>query len=174
MTGDHRIRSALAPVREALASRARAEADRLIADAERDAAATVDAARAEAARILDDARAAGRADGATAAAAARSRARAASSAIALGARRDVYEELRRRVRAEVRALFNGPAAATAERALAARARGLLGTGARIERAASGGLIARGPGAELDLSADALADRAMAALGKEAADLWTLK
>ncbi|GAA0265620.1 hypothetical protein GCM10009527_072210 [Actinomadura nitritigenes] len=174
MKGDRHVRNALAPVHEALAARARAEAARLIAEAERDAAATVDAARAEAARILDDARAAGRSDGTAAAAAARSQARAASREIILGARREVYEELLRRVRAEVRSLFDGPAAATAERALTARARRLLGPGALVERAAGGGLIARGPDAELDLSAGALAERAMAALGKEAADLWTPK
>ncbi|MEV3927166.1 hypothetical protein [Actinomadura coerulea] len=127
--------------------------------------------RAEASRILDGARAEGRADGALAAAAARSRARAASRAVVLGARRRVYEELRRRVRGEIRALFEGPDAPAHEEALAARARALLGGGALVERAGGGGLVARVPGAELDLSADALTDRALAALGTEVADLW---
>ncbi|GAA2312312.1 hypothetical protein GCM10010402_85220 [Actinomadura luteofluorescens] len=166
-----RIGSALAPVREALADGARSEAARLVADAERDAAALVDEARAEASRALDGARAEGRADGALAAAAARSRARAASRAIVLGARRRAYEELRRRVRGEVRALFDGPDAPAIEEALATRARTLLGAGARVERAGGGGLVGRVRDAEVDLSADALTDRAMAALGTEVADLW---
>ena len=171
MTGDRHIENALAPVRAALADGARAEAARLVADAERDAAAIVGRARAEAAGILDDARAAGRADGALAAAAERSRARAASRAIVLRARREAYEELRRRVGGEVRALFDGPAAPANERALTARARGLLGSGALVGRASGGGLVARGPDAEVDLSARALTDRAVAALGTEVAELW---
>ncbi|MEU9837994.1 hypothetical protein AB0C69_02115 [Actinomadura sp. NPDC048032] len=171
MTGGKGIASALAPVREALADGARVEAARLVAGAERDAAAIVDEARAEASRILDGARAEGRADGALAAAAARSRARAESRSIVLGARRRAYEELRRRVRGEVRALFDGPDAPANRAALAARARALLGSGARVERAGGGGLVARVPDAELDLSAGALADRALAALGTEVADLW---
>ncbi|MES9609365.1 hypothetical protein [Actinomadura sp. NPDC000929] len=36
---------------------------------------------------------------------------------------------------------------------------------------AGQLVARVPDAELDLSAGALADRALAALGTEVADLW---
>ncbi|WP_141585787.1 hypothetical protein [Actinomadura sp. WMMA1423] len=171
MTGARDIVDALAPVRGALADRARTEAARLVADAERDAAATTGGARAEAARILAEAQAAGRADGALAAAVARSRARAASRAIVLRARRQAYDELRRRIRREVRALFDGPDAPANERALTARARGLLGTGALIGRAGGGGLVARVPDAEVDLSADALTDRAMAALGTEVAELW---
>ncbi|MCR3746017.1 hypothetical protein BS35_008617, partial [Actinomadura glauciflava] len=99
------------------------------------------------------------------------RARAASRAIVLGARRRAYEELRRRVRGEVRALFDGPDAPAIEEALATRARTLLGAGARVERAGGGGLVGRVRDAEVDLSADALTDRAMAALGTEVADLW---
>jgi hypothetical protein len=50
----------------------------------------------------------------------------------------------------------------------------LGPAARTEQVPGGGVIARTSRAELDLSAEVLAERAVAALGAEVARLWQQK
>ncbi|TYB40146.1 V-type ATP synthase subunit E family protein [Actinomadura chibensis] len=171
MTGVPGAEAALAPVRDALLARARERAADVRADAEREAAATLAAARREAARILDEARAAGRADGAAAGAAERSRTRNQARTVVLAARRRAYDELCRQVRAEMRALCAGAGGPETVRRLKATARRRLGPAARTAEAPGGGLVARTAHAELDLSADVLAERAVAALGAEVARLW---
>ncbi|MFA1542876.1 hypothetical protein [Actinomadura monticuli] len=166
--------TAIEPVRDALLGRAREQAAAVVADAEREAAAIVAAARGEAARILDEARAAGRADGRAAAAAERSRARSRASGIVLAARRRAYDELCRRVRAGVGEMCTGARGPETVKRLEVMARRRLGAAARIEEAPGGGVIARTSRAELDLSADVLAERAVAALGAEVAGLWQEK
>ncbi|GAA1898398.1 hypothetical protein [Actinomadura bangladeshensis] len=166
--------ASITPVRDALLGRAREQAAAVVADAEREAAEVVRAARVEAARIVDEARAAGRADGRAAAAAERARARGRARATVLAARRRAYDELRRRVRAGVGEMCAGARGPETARRLAAMAERRLGAAARTEEVPGGGVVARTPRAELDLSADVLAERAVAALGAEVTRLWNRK
>ncbi|MCD0484521.1 hypothetical protein LO771_19495 [Streptacidiphilus sp. ASG 303] len=162
--------AALEPVRAALLAAARAEAAAALAAAEEDAAALLRAARAEAAALLAEARRQGGADGRAERAAALGRARRAARTAELAARRAAWEELHRLTAARVRAL---PAAADpAVRAgLARYARRLLGPGAEVGEAPSGGVVARAPGRRVDLGLDALAARVLAGLGAGAEQLW---
>ncbi|WP_067807228.1 hypothetical protein [Actinomadura formosensis] len=171
MTAGAEAAAALAPVRDALLARARGRAGRLVEDAERDAAAVIEAARAEADRIVADARTAGRADGEAVAAAERSRVRGHAREVVLAARRRAYDELRRRVAAGTRDLCTGPRGPGTVRRLTATAERLLGPGAAVQEVPGGGVVARKDGTELDLSAGVLADRAVAALGAEVTRLW---
>jgi hypothetical protein len=119
--------------------------------------------------VLAQARDLGEADGA--AEAARERVRAVQDAWAaeLAARSEVYAELRAAVRRGVRrAMAEG---AVPQARLAEAARALLGTQARVTAAAEGGVTAEVPGRRVDLSADALADRALERLGAQAETLW---
>ncbi|GAA1834617.1 hypothetical protein [Actinomadura chokoriensis] len=166
--------AAITPVRDALLGRAREHAAAVVAAAEREAAAVVEAARDEAARILDEARATGRADGRAAVAAERSRTRSRARETVLAARRRAYDELCLRVRAGVGEMCAGARGQDTVRRLAAMAERRLGPAARTEQVPGGGVIARTSRAELDLSAEVLAERAVAALGAEVARLWQQK
>ncbi|WP_158692621.1 hypothetical protein, partial [Streptomyces roseochromogenus] len=55
--------------------------------------------------------------------------------------------------------------------LAETARAMLGAQARVSAVAGGGVTAEVPGRRVDLSADALADRALDRLGARAETLW---
>ncbi|MGW7543180.1 hypothetical protein ACWGKQ_19025 [Streptomyces sp. NPDC054770] len=159
----------LDPVRAELLRAARAEAEAAVERARADAVETLRAARAEAERILAGAREMGTGDGR--AAAARERVRAAEDAWSreLAARAEVYADLGARVRSGVRrALAQG---AVSPCRLAETARALLGADARITAVPGGGITADVHGRRLDLSADTLADRAMARLGARIEKLW---
>lgn len=162
-------RESLIPVREALLRQARARAAALLEQAGGDAARTVDDARAKASSILDDARAAGRSEGESAVAAERARARRQARTIVLAARRDAYETLCDQVRSRVRERLSDPECSAR---LIDLVRMRLGPDAVIERAPCGGVIGRTRVAVLDLSADELAERAVAALGAEVNLLWS--
>ncbi|MFE1312476.1 hypothetical protein [Streptomyces sp. NPDC058755] len=160
---------ALDPVRAELLRAARASADAVRERAQGDAQATLRAARRTADEVLARARDLGEADGAAAAARERVRAVQDAWAVELAARCKVYAELREAVRAGVRrALAEG---AVSEARLAEAARALLGTQARVTVVAGGGVTAEVPGRRVDLSADALADRALERLGAQAETLW---
>lgn len=185
--------SALAPVAAALVERARAHAELVRGEAEREAAAVMRAAERQAAEIIGAARAAGRAEGELQAATERAQARREARAILLGAHSDVYEELRRRVREAVRALRDDPcypgllarltelARDAAHGAASDGVHDGVHDGARgaappepapcIVEAAEGGIEATAPGLRVDLSADTLADRALDLLGAEVMELW---
>ncbi|MFJ7199139.1 MULTISPECIES: hypothetical protein [unclassified Streptomyces] len=160
---------ALDPVRAELLRAARASADAVGDRARADAAETLRAAHVTAEEFLARARDLGTAQGL--ADAERERVRAVQDAWAteLMARAEVYMELTCAVREGVhQALAEGaaPQAQLAEAALA-----LLGTGARVTAAEGGGVTAEVPGRRVDLSADALADRALNRLGARAEALW---
>ncbi|GGY88848.1 hypothetical protein GCM10010300_36190 [Streptomyces olivaceoviridis] len=160
---------ALSPVRAALLRAARASADAVRDRAQADAEETLRSARATAEAVLARARDLGRADGA--AEAARERVRAAQDAWAaeLAARAEVYAALRTAVHAGVRRRFTEDASVGSLSAEAARK--LLGPQARVTAAPAGGVTAEVPGRRVDLSADALADRALDRLGVRAETLW---
>ncbi|MFJ8849705.1 hypothetical protein [Streptomyces sp. NPDC102437] len=160
---------ALDPVRAELLRAARASADAVRDRARADAAETLRAARAMAEDLLAHARDLGTAEGI--ACVERERVRAVQDAWAaeLVVRAEVYTELRCAVREGVRrALMEG---AVPQARLAGTARALLGTEARVTAAEGGGVTAEASGRRVDLSADALADRALNRLGARAETLW---
>ncbi|WP_143070842.1 hypothetical protein [Streptomyces malaysiense] len=159
----------LDPVRAELLRAARASADAVLERARADAGAVLREARATADAVLARARQLGTAD--AAAGAARERTGAAQDAWAaeLAARGEVYDALRDAVRAGVRrALAEDP---DARSAVTAAAREALGPGARVTATAAGDVSAELSGRRVDLSADALADRALERLGVRAETLW---
>lgn len=161
--------NALDPVRAELLRAARASADTVLDRARADADETLRAARGRAEAMLARARDLGEADGAARADRERVRAAQDAWAVELAARAEVYARLRAGVRAGVRrALAEGTV--PVER-LAEAARALLGPEARITAAAGGGVTAEVLGRRVDLSADALADRALERLGARAETLW---
>jgi hypothetical protein len=129
----------------------------------------VRAARAEAEELLDRAREQGAGDGTAAAARERVRARQDAWARELSARAEVYADLRDRVRAGVHDALTESGVLRVR--LEQRARTLLGTDAHVTSTVDGGVAAETPGRRVDLSADALADRALERLGAEAENLW---
>jgi hypothetical protein len=160
---------ALDPVRVELLRAARASADAVRERARADAEETLRTARSTADEVLAQARDLGEADGAAAAARERVRSVQDAWAVELAARSEVYAELRAAVRAGVRrALAEG---ALPQVRLAEAARALLGTQARVTAATEGGVTAEVPGRQVDLSAGALADRALERLGAQAETLW---
>ncbi|MGW2459779.1 hypothetical protein ACWC2M_12190 [Streptomyces sp. NPDC001761] len=160
---------ALSPVRAELLRAARASADAVRDRAQTDVEETLRSARATAEAVLERARELGRADGA--AEAARERVRAVQDAWAaeLAARAEVYAALRAAVHAGVRREFTADASIGPR--CAETARRLLGPRARVTTASEGGVTAEVPGRRVDLSADALADRALDRLGVRAERLW---
>ncbi|WP_055491310.1 hypothetical protein [Streptomyces sp. TP-A0356] len=159
----------LTPVRAELLRAARADADTVLARARADADEAMRAARTEAETLLDRAREQGAADGTAAAARERVRARQDAWTRELCARAEVYADLRARVRTGVRDALADTGVLRVR--LEERARALLGTGARVTATVDGGVTAETPGRRVDLSANALADRALDRLGAEAETLW---
>ncbi|GAA4507401.1 hypothetical protein GCM10023191_065730 [Actinoallomurus oryzae] len=168
--GAERVRAAaLVPVADALLAEARREAARIRSEARGVADAQLARARAEAEQILAGARTAGHSEAAVAARAERVRARRRARSIVLAARRETYEELRRRVRFAVaaRCAENPETADLLRRVAVDRA----GPDARIFTAPDGGVIAVAPGHRIDCSVPALAEHAVDLLGVEVERLW---
>lgn len=160
---------ALAPVREALVRRARADAETAVAAAEAEQARLLADARARAGAILAEASAQGEADAVALHAAELARARRAARSIMLGAQRAVYEELCRRAADEV---SRRCADAEVRAALTTRIRRLLGPAAQVVDDPHGGVVGCLDGRRLDYSRDTLAANAVRALGEEVTALWT--
>ncbi|MFB7324740.1 hypothetical protein [Streptomyces sp. NPDC056190] len=160
---------ALDPVRAELLRAARASADAVLDRTRADAAETLRAARATAEAVRTRAQELGEADGAAEATRERVRAAQDAWAVELAARADVYAALRAAVRAGVRRTLAEDAVSQSRLAKVARAQ--LGPEARVTTAAEGGVTAETPGRHVDLSADALADRALDRLGLQAETLW---
>ncbi|MGW2209716.1 hypothetical protein [Streptomyces sp. NPDC001781] len=160
----------LDPVRAQLLRAARAAADATLDHARADAADTLLAARTAAETVLARARRLGEADGAEEAD--RERLRAAQDAweTELAMRAEVYSALRSGIRAGVRRALNRQGA-LARSHLADLARATLGAEADVRAAEQGGVTAEVPGRRVDLSADTLADGALARLGQRAETLW---
>jgi vacuolar-type H+-ATPase subunit E/Vma4 len=164
--------AALAPVRATLLRRAREQAAGITAEARRQAAGARDQAHRDAARQVAQAREAGRAQAGPLAAALRAHGRREGRAPLLSAQREVYEELRRRVRASVASLRDGPGYDLLLERLRHDAAQAAGPGAVLTEAPAGGIIARAPGMVVDCSLPRLADAAVEALGDQVAWLWT--
>jgi hypothetical protein len=163
------LQTALAPVRDALLARARADAAAALADADTDAAAVLAEAREQAAALLREAREQGEREAAALRTREHARAGREARTVVLGAQRAALEELRRRGRAAARALGEDPALLDR---LRARLLADLGPDAVVRDHPDGGLVAEAPGRRVDASLGALADRALDALGVEVQGLWT--
>jgi hypothetical protein len=159
-TPDVRLAAALAPVREAMLDRARADAAGALARADAEARDALSAAAAQAERIRQEARQAGIADAEAAIAAERGRARREGRALVLRARREAYERLRRTARDAVGGLLDDGGLPAVRQRMAAAARAALGPDARIDDTGDGGVVATAAGRRLDLSLTRFADRAV--------------
>ncbi|HEY8474223.1 MAG TPA: hypothetical protein VIL37_16510 [Natronosporangium sp.] len=158
--------AALRPVRAALLAAARADAGRIVAEAEQAAAATLAQGRAAADRIRTEARAQGTASGQAVAAAARRRARRAARARVMLARREAYEQLRAAARRAVARLPAEPDWPRRRAALAAAVTARLGPGTVIRETADGGVVGERAGRRVDCSLAVLADRAADAVAQQ--------
>jgi len=165
------LRPALVPVRESLLARAHADADAVMAQADADAETIVSEARGRAAALVAEARAAGERDAAVLAARDRARTRREARASVLHAQARVYEELRRRSLAAVRALRDDPVYPRLRESLRDRARSRLGLDAVLHDHPDGGIVAEVPGRRLVATLDALTDDALDGLGGEVRRLW---
>lgn len=158
------IGTALTPVSTALRDRARADARRTLAEADAASEQVLAGARAEADRILTEAREGGTADATAAMARELIRARRRARGLVLRARRDGYESLGEQCRQAVRRLRDEPGYAGLRDELVAAVRRALGPDATIHDMPDGGVVGETLGRRLDLSLVGYADRAMAAMG----------
>ncbi|MFS8098939.1 hypothetical protein LFM09_17565 [Lentzea alba] len=159
---------ALAPVRAALLARARAQAGRELAAAHLDGDALLATARAEARSILDLAAEEGRADAASSIAAEHEKARRTARALEQAAQREIYDDLRHRVTTAVARAFADP---VRRDRLVAMIRTELGAGATVRDAPGGGVTGEAAGRVVDLGVEAVAGRAVDALGDGVRALW---
>lgn len=171
MPGAARTVMALTPVREHLLGQARDEADRMVAAARAEADRIVAAAHSDVEHAVGQAVAQGAADAASLAAAERSRGRALAQAIVLGAQREAYDELCRRIRVEADGLRDEPGYPLLLARLAALAARTAGPDATISYPQAGGVLARSGQAVVDCSLPRLAGRAVLVLGDQVRDLW---
>ncbi|MFR0354638.1 hypothetical protein [Streptomyces sediminimaris] len=163
--------AALEPVRARLLRDAAADADALLAAAAEDARATVREAGARASAVLAEARSQGARDARRTGAAARGRVRRAARARELAARREIWEDLCRRVVDGVEALRGTDAYPAVRRRLTAHVRQALGPDARITEAPGGGVVGEAPGRRIDCGLAAFAQRALDRSGGEVEQLW---
>ncbi len=164
----------LEATRAALLSNARTEADRVVAEADRDVAAALDDARARAEREISAARAEGEQDAADRLARQRARARREARRIVLEARRGCYDELHDRARAAARDLareHDYDDLVGRLRSLAVRQLGPDAT-VLVDPDAEPGLVAETESRRVDYRLVTLADRATEELSSEVAQLWT--
>jgi vacuolar-type H+-ATPase subunit E/Vma4 len=159
--------------RDALLADARTDADRVIAQAEADAAAALAHARRAADELIAAASARGEADGRIEAALQAARENALARMEVLAARRGLYDELRQRARRAVLSLRDEPGYQELLERLAAAARRDLGDDAELEvdPADAGGVRARSGSRRVDYSLPALAQRCVDALGPGLRQLW---
>lgn len=159
-------------VREALLSRAHADAQRLLAEVDAEADAIIAGAQAEADTIRVEARAQGEADAAEVLAAERARVRRHARAVVLAAQRDTYDELRSRVVRDLPTLRADPAYATWRDRLGEDVRAVLGADAVVTEHPAGGVLGEVAGRRVAYTLVGLADRALDALGADVEGLWS--
>ncbi len=177
MTGlDHVAVTALGPVREALLTRAHHAADAVVGTARAEAAQVVHDAEQQATAVVERARAEGEADAATALASDRAKARRRARGVVLVAQQQAYEELRERVRERARAISGDPSWPSLRAVLESRARAALGPPGDGEALTvedvPGGVRVTAASRRATATLDALADAALGALGPEVEQLWS--
>ena len=161
--------AALAPVRAALLSAARADAARTRDRADRAAGEVLARATAEADGLVAGSREQGAADAADVLTAQRARVRREARATVLRAQSSAYEDLRRQAR-EMAVARVACRPGVADR-LAAAARARLGPEATVETADDGTVVATCRARRWAWSPLTLADRVVDELGAEVEKLW---
>jgi vacuolar-type H+-ATPase subunit E/Vma4 len=155
------------PLRSALLEQRHAEAERVLAHAEERAEARLAEAETTGRALVEQARAEGVAAAAIAGAHEEARARRQARALVLAAKREVFEESRRRALAAAHALRSEPGYASLLERLSARARRQLGASAILEiDPPAGGVRASNGARHVDYTLDALVERCLAQLGTE--------
>ncbi|MEV7011401.1 V-type ATP synthase subunit E [Streptosporangium sp. NPDC051022] len=165
------VHDPLAPLIDGMLRRARADAAAIGSAAEKEAAETVETARREAQALLAEARASGAAQARKRENAERARVRHQARGVELAARREVLEELRTRAVAAVRALRDDPLHPRLVERVSAMIRAAGGEDLVIREHPGGGVVAEGRGHRVDCTLDALAGRAVDALGGKVERLW---
>ncbi|MEU8279640.1 V-type ATP synthase subunit E family protein [Microbispora bryophytorum] len=156
---------------EALLRQARLNADAVTRAAEHDAAQTIEDARQQAREIIAAAREQGEAEAKAHSAAVRAQSARHARSSELAARRNALEELRRRAGAAVHALRDDPCYPRLVKRLGELAREAGGDDLVVREHPDGGVVAEGRGRRVDCSLEALANRAVDALGAEVERLW---
>jgi len=164
--------AALAPVRAHLLRRARAEADRIIEEARSTAAAILGQARSAADEAVALGSAQGRADATRAAAAEQAQGREQARSIVLGAQREAYEELCARVLAAVGGMRDEPGYRRLLSGLVTMATRAAGPDAATAVQPEGGVVARSGSVVVDCTLPRLASVAVDELGDQVRELWT--
>lgn len=172
MIGEADAAAALGPVHAHMLRRATEQAGRILADARHEADAIISQGRLSAERAVSQAREAARSEAAELAAAERSRGRSDARSVLLGARREIQEELRSRVRAAVGGLRDEPGYDQLLERLTGMARQAAGADAVLTAPAAGGVVARSADVLVDCSLPRLADLAVEALAVDVQALWT--
>ena len=164
--------AALAPVRAHMRSDASAAAERILAVARDQAEAMLVQARSSAEHVVEQAAAEGRAAAAPLADAEMAQGRERAGLAVLTARREAYDELRRRVRAAARGLPGTTGYDQLAIRLADMVGRAAGPGATVTVPPAGGAVARSGQVVVDCSLPRLADLAVEALGDRVRELWT--
>lgn len=161
------------PLRDAILGDARAEAQRVLARADEQAAAKLRDAEERGRTLVEQARADGVAAAGIAGSHEEARARRVARAAVLAARRELYEELTRRARSAAQGLRQEAGYPTLLERLTRAARAQLGPGAELEvdPPDAGGVRASNGGRHVDYTLDALAGRCLERLGAGVEGLW---
>jgi vacuolar-type H+-ATPase subunit E/Vma4 len=161
---------ALEPLRNALLARAREEAATSVARMLNDTATELDAARLAADQAAQDARRRGEAEGATSVAIDDATVRRQVHTLLLAARLSVYEQLRRKVRNEVRQLHGEPIYRDLRDTMTSAGRSLVGPRATV-RDVDDGCVIEASGRRVEVTLGSLADWALAGVLAESSE-WT--
>jgi cell division septum initiation protein DivIVA len=169
--GETLERDPLAPVRAALLEAAERDAARTVAAGRADAEAVLSSAAHDADGLRNRARAEGAADGRRVLETARARAGRRARATVLRAQGEVHARLRQEVRAAAARLREDPGYPALRERLVAEALTTLGPEATVTESPAGGVIAEAPGRTADLTLPALADRLLDSMAAEVVGVW---
>ncbi len=171
MTSREDTTAALQPTIDALLQEASTDAATILAAIDADSNRRLVRAKGEAARRLAQARSEGEREARALLDAELRQAQGEARRLLLRAKRDVYEELDRRVRAAAQEMRADPSYGRLLDGLIGTARERLGPEATVIEAPSGGVIGELGARRIDLSLEALATRALAACPEVAGSLW---
>lgn len=162
---------ALAPVRQAMLDRARADADALLEAATAETAQTLQRATSDAASEVSAATETGATEAAAALAGDRARLRRQAREVILRAQRAAYDDLRTEAGAAVRALRDDPDYPAMRARLVSLGRDLLGPSAQVDDAPDGGVLVRVGTRTAVLSLESVLDDVLTEMGPAVQRLW---
>jgi hypothetical protein len=157
---DRPLDAALAPLRAAMLTAARQDADRELDAAAEEERSRLAMAEAEVDQTRAQARARGAADAAAVVARQRSQAQARARSLLLATRRDEYRALRDGARSAMARLHESPEYPELCERMIRTVRGLLGPDAHVEEADGGGVVGTAPGRRVDYTLRRVADRVL--------------